>query len=129
MNKKPPLIAFVDDAVNVFELVIAILIMILVAIKLYDVVADLTGLTAILGYVSFERILSLAFSLVIGVEFVRMLCKHTPETVIDVLLFATARYLVLYNDGATGKLLGVVAIAGLFAVRKYLISKDTISET
>jgi len=123
MKKKIGIIAFMDKAINIFELVIAILLMIVVAIKLYDSAAGIAGITALLADVEFEEILSAAFNLVIGVEFVRMLCKHTPETVIDVLLFAIARYLVLSHDGAFSKVFGVIAIAGLFAVKRFLIGK------
>jgi phosphate starvation-inducible membrane PsiE len=53
-----------------------------------------------------------------------MLCKHTPETVIDVLLFAIARQIVVYHDAPIDMLIGVVAIVGLFAAKKYLIGMD-----
>jgi len=121
MKKKADFIAIVDKAINIFELAIAVLIMIVVLIKLYDSGAEVAGISTMLGAVEFDWVLSTAFSLVIGLEFVRMLCKHTPETVIDVLLFATARHLVLSHDGDISKVLGVVAIAGLFAVKRYLI--------
>ena len=69
----------------------------------------------------FEQILSVAFALVIGVEFTKMLFKHTPETIIDVLLFAIARQTVIYHANMTDMLVGVAAIAGLFAAKKFLI--------
>ncbi len=40
---------------------------------------------------------------------------------IEVLLFAIARQMVLSHGDALNMLLGVAAIAGLFAVKKYLI--------
>lgn len=64
--------------------------------------------------------LAQALSLAVGVEFVKMLSKHTPSTVIEVLLFATARQMVVLHNDATDTLLGVVTIAALFATRKYL---------
>ncbi len=36
-------------------------------------------------------------SLAIGVEFVKMLCTHKPGTIIEVLLFATARQMIHLN--------------------------------
>ncbi|MCL2189597.1 MAG: hypothetical protein FWC16_11505 [Defluviitaleaceae bacterium] len=125
MKRQQRLVELVDRAVNIFELIIAVLLLVVVAIKLYDAVAHFVGVREILYHMPFERILSTAFSLVIGVEFVRMLCKHTPETVIDVLLFATARQTILYHEGGVSKLVGVVAIAGLFAVRRFLIDRKT----
>ena len=124
MRKKWDVISILDKAVNICEIVIALLLMMAVVVKLYDAIAAVAGLKAVLEGVALENVLSSAFSLVIGLEFVRMLCKHTPETVIDVLLFAVARQLVIYNDGDISKLLGIIAIAGLFAVKRFLIGKS-----
>ena len=69
-------------------------------------------------------ILDRAMTLAIGIEFIKMLCNHTPETVIEVLLFAIARQLVVVHTTPLENLLTVVAIAGLFAVRRFLLHKD-----
>lgn len=67
-------------------------------------------------------ILAKALNLAVGVEFVKMLSKHTPSTVIEVLLFATARQMVAEHTGSMETLLGVITIAILFATRKFLFS-------
>ena len=61
-----------------------------------------------------------AMTLAVGVEFIKMLSKHTPGTLIEVLLFAIARQMVVEHLGAFETLVGVAAIAALFATRKYL---------
>ena len=61
-----------------------------------------------------------AMTLAIGIEFVKMLCTHTPETIIEILLFAISRQMIVEHLSATETILGVGAIAGLFAIRKYL---------
>ena len=69
-----------------------------------------------------------AMTLAIGIEFVKMLCTHTSETVIEILLFAISRQMIVEHLSSTETILGVGAIAGLFAVRKYLfctIHKET----
>lgn len=69
-----------------------------------------------------------AMTLAIGIEFVKMLCTHTSETVIEILLFAISRQMIVEHLSTTETILGVGAIAGLFAVRKYLfcgIRKET----
>ena len=70
-----------------------------------------------------ETILDKAMILAIGVEFIKMLCRHTSETVVEVLLFAIARQLVLVHKSALDILIEVAAIAALFAIRKYLLTK------
>ena len=57
-----------------------------------------------------------------------MLYTHTPETIIEILLFAISRQMIVEHLSTTETILGVGAIAGLFAVRKYLfcgIRKET----
>jgi len=69
-----------------------------------------------------------AMTLAIGIEFVKMLCTHTSETIIEILLFAISRQMIVEHLSATETILGVGAITGLFAVRKYLfctIHKET----
>lgn len=72
-------------------------------------------------------ILDKAMTLAIGVEFIKMLCKHTPQTVVEVLVFAIAKQLVVFHTTPLENLLNVVAIAGLFAVRKFLIRSGDVS--
>ena len=63
-----------------------------------------------------------AMTLAIGIEFVKMLCRHSAQTVVEVLLFATARQMVVEHLQPTQTLIGILGIAILFAVRKYLMT-------
>ena len=69
-----------------------------------------------------------AMTLAIGIEFVKMLCTHTSETFIEILLFAISRQMIVEHLSTTETIIGVGAIAGLLAIRKYLfcgIRKET----
>lgn len=71
--------------------------------------------------VSVNLFLSTAFELIIGVEFAKMLANNTPGSAVDVLLFTIARQLISTTEGRMlDALIGVIAIAILFAIRKYL---------
>lgn len=70
------------------------------------------------------NVLDSAMTLAIGVEFIKMLCKHTPETVVEVLLFAIAKQLVVFHTTPLENMINVAAIAGLFAVRKFLLRAE-----
>ena len=125
MIKRRGGIFYLDRTANIFEVLIAVLLLIVIVIKFFDVGMELIGSETRILHMEFDKVLSLGFSLVIGVEFVRMLCKHTPETVIDVLLFAIARYMILYHEGGSSMLLGVLAIGGLFAIRRFVIGNNS----
>lgn len=73
-----------------------------------------------ISFTNIREFLDEALWLIIGIEFVKMLIKHTPGAAIEVLLFAIARQMIAGHPSAWETLLGVVSIAGLFAVRKYL---------
>ena len=110
-----------DKTAKWFEVVIALLLLIVIAIKVVETVLQVSGIEFIIIATEFDRILSTAFSFVIGVEFTKMLFKLTPETVIDVLLFAIARQTIIYHEGTLDLLIGVVAISGLYAAKKFLL--------
>ena len=107
-----------------FEIVIAFLLLIVIAIKFLDMIFEFSGLEIVILSMDFQQIFSTMLNLVIGVEFVRMLYKHSPVSIIYVLLFAIARHIILYNEGIVHLLVGVVSIAGLFAVNKYFIGES-----
>jgi len=78
---------------------------------------------------SLVNILDDAITLAIGAELIKMLCKHTPETIIEVLAFALARQLIIGHAAAWENLITVVAIAVLFAARKFLLGRHDMIET
>ena len=60
-----------------------------------------------------------SLDIVIGIEFIKMLAKHSPGSSLEVLLYAIARHLVVGHDSAVENLLSVGAIALIFIVRKF----------
>ncbi len=57
---------------------------------------------------------------VIGVEFVKMITSHSVDSVVDVLLVALARQMVVEHVPPFDALLIIIAVTLLFFVRKYL---------
>ena len=71
--------------------------------------------------VMMEAILSDILLLVVGLELAGLLVHRKIEFLIDIVLFVVARKMLISAYGSTEVLLSVVALAGLFAVRKYLL--------
>lgn len=104
------------------EAALAIIILIVIVLSIIKLMMDLTQMSINdLQTGFFTSFLSKILTLAVGVEFVRMLCKHTADTIVDVLLFATARQMVVEHLDPLQTLLCVLAIGGLFAIRKYLL--------
>ncbi len=118
---KEKLKTWMNQSASYLELIISIVILLAILIASISVIAELGVFNGQwLNISSFETFLSHALALVIGIEFIKMLIKHTPGSVIEVLLFAVARQLIVYHTTMLELLLGIAAVAGLFAIRKYL---------
>ena len=66
-------------------------------------------------------------TLVVGLEFVRMLMDMTPANTLEVLIVAIARQVILSHDNPWSNVASVLCIAGLFAIRRYLIPKNEMT--
>ena len=114
-----------------FETALSIVILILVLLGMMDLVrsvyqAYIVDFSHPVKNSQLNGFLAEALLLVIGVELVVMLSLHIPGVLVEVLLYAIARKLILLPkaSGMIDLLLGVIAIAALFAIRKYLMSSD-----
>ena len=113
-----------------FELLISIIVGI--AILLFAGRMVMNGISI---FVSSSEVASLidilddAITLAIGAELIKMLCKHTPETVIEVLAFALARQLIVGHSDYWQNLITVIAIAILFVIRRFLLKSHDMVET
>lgn len=64
----------------------------------------------------FQDFLGYAMALIIAIEFIKMLLRHTPGSIIEVLLFAMARKLIITKENNLGLLFGIISIAVLFII-------------
>ena len=108
------------------EIVLSIVILIVIALAGLRLIYTITETSVMnMDIDFFTEFLANALSLVVGVEFVKMLCRHSAQTVVEVLMFATARQMVVEHMAPVQTLIGVIAIAILFAIRKFLMTEDS----
>ena len=67
-------------------------------------------------------------TIVVGLEFVRMLIDTTPANILEVLTVAITRHVVLSHDDPWSNLACIACIAGLFAIRRFLIRRSELKE-
>ena len=128
MRKKFQDIMF--EASYLFEILISIIIGIaIVAFGVRLVSTGINVVTSTSDVSALVTILDDAIVLAIGAELIKMLCKHTPETIIEVLAFALARHLIVTPTSALENIITVAAIAILFGVRKFLLKSHDMVET
>lgn len=108
------------------EIMLSIVILVVIALAGLRLIMSISEVSIWDMDISFfTEFLANALSLVVGVEFVKMLCRHSAQTVVEVLMFATARQMVVEHMAPTQTLIGVIAIAILFAIRKFLMTEDS----
>lgn len=108
------------------ETLLAIFIIVSVILSSKDLVSFIVKvftLDAIPSYDMFQKFLSHILLLVIALELALMLVKHTPNSVVEVMLYAIARKMLVYGSSAIEILLGVLSLAGIFFIKKYLFSE------
>jgi len=91
---------------------------------LISFIIQIFTLDAIPSYDMFQKFLSHLLLLVIALELALMLVKHTPNSVVEVMLYAIARKMLVYGSSALEIFLGVLSLAGIFFIKKYLFSEQ-----
>lgn len=114
-----------------FETALSIILLILVLLGMMDLIrsvyqAYIVDFANPVEYTQLNGFLAEALLLVIGVELVVMLSLHIPGVLLEVLLYAIARKLILLpkSSGMGDLLLGILAIGVIFTIRKYLMSSQ-----
>lgn len=67
-------------------------------------------------------------TIVVGLEFVRMLIDTTPATILEVLTVAITRHVILSHDDPWSNVACIACIAGLFATRRFLVRRNELKE-
>ena len=67
-------------------------------------------------------------TIVVGLEFVRMLIDTTSASILEVLTVAITRHVVLSHDDPWSIVACIACIAGLFAIRRFLVRRSDLKE-
>lgn len=111
---------FLKYLTNILEYVIAVILALGILIMTVQLIFSFGNLANLSKYPNYDDLLTTCFNLVIGVEMIRMLYLHSPQTMYEVLLFAIARQVIIDHSSPINSLIGVISIAILFATRKFL---------
>ena len=111
---------FLSHLAMILEFFISMMLAVGIILLFFRLAGSLIYIPDLDVYPNYEDLLESCFNLIIGVELIRMMYYHTPDTVFEVLLFAIARQIINDHSSALSSLIGVCAIAVLFATRKFL---------
>ena len=103
-------------------------------------VITILALLAALGLEIYEMFMDISYfhdvnhllhnllTIVVGLEFVRMLIDTTPNNILEVLTVAITRHVILSHENPWSNVASIACIAALFAIRRYLIRRSELKE-
>jgi len=101
-----------------------------------EIIIAITTLVVMIGFLGYEiykmftvdnyfandnTFLQAILTIVVGLEFVRLLTDLTPANTIEVIILALSKSIIVHHEDAISNIAFVVCIAGLFAIRKFLV--------
>ena len=119
--------SFMHKVLHVMEAIIAILTLaVIIGMLGYEVYKMFTVADYFADH-GLNNYLHNILTIVVGLEFVRMLLDMTPANTLEVLIVAIARQVILTHDNPWSNVASVLCIAGLFAIRRFLIPKGEMT--
>ena len=112
---------FILAGSEVLEFIVAVLTLIGILLSVFSLVRDAGIFKQLLTDTSvFKDYLEQIFLLVIGIEFLVMLCRPNSENVIEILIFLVARHMIVGDTTPYEDFVSVVSVVILCIVRRYL---------
>lgn len=106
---------------DVMELIVALFVIIGIVIAVIAVVPAVEEFwNSRMDTKSLIEFLDVIFMIVIGIEFLKMLCKPDTVNIIEVLVFVSARHLIIQSPNAVDTLLFIIGICILFVFQKFM---------
>ena len=107
------------QASSLLEVLLSGLVLIGLLLSVVPLIRWMPGLLFDGNEAEIRTFLERSLDIVIGIEFIKMLAKHSPGSVLEVLLYAIARHMIVGHEDAVQNLVSVGAIALIFIIRKY----------
>jgi len=100
-----------------------------IIVLLAALAVELYQMITVTGYLTdIETYLHTVLTIVVGLEFVRMLIDTTPASILEVLTVAITRHVILSHDDPWSNVACIACIAGLFAIRRFLVRRSELKE-
>lgn len=109
---------------EIVELVAAALVVVGIVLSIIGLFKDFTIFQHMLDDTTvFKEYLERVLMIVIGIEFVGMLCRPSSDNVLEMLIFLVARHTIVGETSPYEDFVSVISIALLCLLRRYLHDK------
>lgn len=112
------------------EMGMAIVVLFGILLSIYSLLKDLEVFRFLAAdTAAFKPFLEEIFVIVIGIEFLQMLCRPNSDNVMEVLIFLVARHMILGDTTPFEDFVSVISVGVLCVLRRYLhVMKDREKE-
>ncbi len=106
---------------EMLELLVAVLVLIGVVIAIITLIPNVGELwQARADHEAFLDFLENVFIVVIGIEFLKMLCRPNSDNILETIIFLVARHMIISTTTPLEDLISTISIVILCFVRRYL---------
>lgn len=116
------LVKWIEWLIRIFEIILSVFLIIGVVSAGLMLVFSLQSVFVSATSSAFQQFLDNALLYIIGLEVALMLIKRDPHLVVDILIFAIARKMIVTMESGIDFFLGALAILLLYVVKCYGIS-------
>lgn len=112
------------------EMAVALIVLIGILMTIFSLLSDFEIFQSMLeDTTEFKPFLEEIFVIVIGIEFLQMLCRPNSDNVMEVLIFLVARHMIIGDTTSFDDFVSVISIGLLCVVRRFLhIAKEKEKE-
>ncbi len=112
---------YVHIICGILDIIAAALVLVGILLNIGSIIGNIGTFEKLLMDTSeFKHYLEQIFMLVIGIEFLEMLCRPSSENVIEVLIFLVARHMIVGDTTPYQDFVSVISVALLCVIRRYL---------
>ncbi len=106
---------------ELLELIVAFLVLVGIAFSICGLLKDFEIFRLMFKDIENFRIyLDQIFAIVIGIEFLQMLCRPNSDNIMEVLIFLVARHMIVSDTTPMEDFISVISIILLCVLRRYL---------
>lgn len=106
---------------ELLELIVAFLVLVGIVFSICGLIKDFEIFREIFNNMeNFRMYLDQIFIIVIGIEFLQMLCRPNSDNIMEVLIFLVARHMIVSDTTPMEDFISVISIILLCVLRRYL---------
>ncbi len=112
---------YVHKICGILELFVALLVLVGILLSIGSLIKDfLVFRDLFMDLSTFRYYLEDIFTIVIGIEFLQMLCRPNSDNIMEVLIFLVARHMIISETTPYEDFVSVISVILLCVLRRYL---------